>query len=68
MLFLKCFSTKEKRAEGPYRFSKTQVSKIFENEEFKIERIKETVYQGTLDSLPKALFVVLTNHKSITRQ
>jgi SAM-dependent methyltransferase len=68
MLFLKCFSTKEKRDEGPYRFSKKQLSKIFENEEFKIERIKETVYQGTLDPLPKALFVVLTNHKSITRQ
>ena len=68
MLFLKCFSTKEKRDDGPYRFSKKQLSKTFENEEFKIERIKETVYQGTLDPLPKALFVVLTNHKSITRQ
>ena len=53
MLFLKCFSTKEKRDEGPYRFSKKQLSKIFENEEFKIERIKETVYQGDLNRSAK---------------
>jgi hypothetical protein len=26
---------------------------------FKIEDIKETVYQGTLNPLPKALFVVM---------
>ena len=67
MLFLKCFSIKEKRDEGPYKFSMSQISQIFEKEAFKIERIKETVYQGTLDPLPKALFIVLTNHKSITR-
>jgi ubiquinone/menaquinone biosynthesis C-methylase UbiE len=64
MLFLKCFSIKEKRDEGPYRFSKLQISKIFQEEAFKIERIKNTVYQGTLDPLPNALFIVITNHKS----
>lgn len=53
MLFLKCFSTKEKRDDGPYRFSKKQLSKTFENEEFKIERIKETVYQGIFNALTK---------------
>ena len=65
ILFLKCFSADEKRDEGPYRFSKRQISQIFEKEAFKIKRIKETVYQGTLDPLPKALFILLTNHKSI---
>ena len=44
MLFLKCFSIEEKRDEGPYKFSKIQISQIFEKEAFKIERIKETVY------------------------
>jgi ubiquinone/menaquinone biosynthesis C-methylase UbiE len=31
-LFLKCFSINEKREEGPYRFSKRQISKIFEKD------------------------------------
>ena len=46
ILFLKCFSDKEPRQEGPYKFSQG-------------DSIKETVYQGTLDPLPKALFAVM---------
>jgi SAM-dependent methyltransferase len=62
-LFLKCFSINEKREEGPYRFSKRQISEIFEKESFKVIKIKDTVYQGTLDPLPAALFVVMKNSK-----
>jgi SAM-dependent methyltransferase len=58
ILFLKCFSDKEPRQEGPYKFSQEEISNLF-NKYFKIDSIKETVYQGTLDPFPKALFVVM---------
>jgi SAM-dependent methyltransferase len=59
LLFLKAFSAKEPNmGGGPYRFSIDQINSIFENR-FVIESFKETVYQGTLYILPKALFVVL---------
>ena len=61
LLFLKCFSEKEPaRDTGPYRFSHDMIRKIFENSGFKIQSIWETVYQGTLDPLPKALFIVIS--------
>ena len=60
ILFLKCFSDKEQGEEGPHRFSKDKLKEIFENENFNIENMKETVYQGTLNPLPKALFAVMT--------
>ncbi|HZD34700.1 MAG TPA: class I SAM-dependent methyltransferase [Nitrososphaeraceae archaeon] len=63
ILFLKCFSINEKREEGPYRFSKKQISEIFEKGFFKVIKIKDTVYQGTLDPLPVALFVVIKKSK-----
>ena len=59
LLFLKTFSTKEpSRGSGPYRFSIDEIDSIF-SDRFVRESFKETVYQGTLDILPKALFVVL---------
>jgi SAM-dependent methyltransferase len=59
LLFLKTFSAKEpSRGGGPYRFSIDEIDSIFSNR-FVRESFKETVYQGTLDILPKALFVVL---------
>jgi SAM-dependent methyltransferase len=59
LLFLKTFSAKEpSRGGGPYRFSIDEIDSIF-TERFVIGSFKETVYQGTLDILPKALFVVL---------
>jgi SAM-dependent methyltransferase len=61
LLFLKTFSTKESsRGGGPYRFSIDEIDSIFDDR-FVIDSFKETVYQGTLDILPKALFVVLRN-------
>jgi ubiquinone/menaquinone biosynthesis C-methylase UbiE len=58
ILFLKCFSTKEPRQEGPYKFSETEIRQLFRNS-FVIISVKDTVYQGTLDPLPRALFVVM---------
>ena len=57
-LFLKCFSTREPRQEGPYKFSETEIRQLFGNE-FVIISVKDTVYQGTLNPLPRALFVVM---------
>lgn len=58
ILFLKCFSIKEVEDMGPYRFSKQEIKDIF-NEDFVIESVKDTVYYGTLEPLPKALFAVM---------
>src|SRR5918911_2254830 len=58
ILFLKCFSDKEPRQEGPYKFSQGEIRGLF-SKYFWIDNIKETVYQGTLDPFPKALFAVM---------
>jgi hypothetical protein len=58
ILFLKCFTYKEPRKDGTYKFSQQEIKKIFEKE-FMIELVKDTVYRGTLNSLPKPLFVVM---------
>jgi len=57
-LFLKCFSIKEPMTEGPYKFSAEDISSLF-TQHFIISKIKETVYQGTLETWPRALFVVM---------
>jgi 2-polyprenyl-3-methyl-5-hydroxy-6-metoxy-1,4-benzoquinol methylase len=58
-LFLKCFSELEKSESGPYRFTHEQIQDIFSTH-FQVISIKETVYQGTLNPLPKALFCVIS--------
>jgi hypothetical protein len=58
ILFLKCFSIKEPRQERPYKFSEDEIRQLFGND-FVIISVKDTVYQGTLDPLPRALFVVM---------
>ena len=63
MFFLKCFSIKEVKLDyGPYRFSEQDIRNIF-GKDFVIEGIIDTVYQGTLDPLPKALFTVMSKKK-----
>jgi ubiquinone/menaquinone biosynthesis C-methylase UbiE len=62
ILFLKCFSTKEPRQEGPYKFSEKEIRQLFGNG-FVIISVKDTVYQGTLNPLPRALFVVMDKRK-----
>jgi hypothetical protein len=51
-------SDKEPRQEGPYKFLQEQIRDLF-SKYFRIDSLKETVYQGTLDPFPKALFVVM---------
>ncbi len=58
ILFLKCFSIDEPMKDGPYRFSHKDIHNIF-SKNFQINDIKKTVYQGTLDPLPKALLSVM---------
>jgi len=62
ILFLKCFSIKEKIEDGPYHFSKKQIKNCF-NKDFKVKSIKDSVFHSTLDKDPKALFVVLIKLK-----
>jgi cyclopropane fatty-acyl-phospholipid synthase-like methyltransferase len=57
-LFLKCFSRLQPGEEGPYRFTPEQIREIF-GSRLNVLSIKETVYQGTLDPLPRALFCTM---------
>ena len=47
-----------KEGEGPHKFSQQEILDIF-TKEFEVKEIKSTVYYGTLDPLPKALFAVI---------
>ncbi|AUX48036.1 uncharacterized protein SOCE26_095620 [Sorangium cellulosum] len=58
LFFLKCFSVLEPRDGGPYRFTPGDIREVF-GEYFEVLSVHETVYQGSLDPLPRALFVVL---------
>ena len=59
LFFLKCFSINEKKLDyGPHRFSQKDLKEIFKPY-FTVKGIKDTVYQGTLDPMPQALFVVM---------
>ncbi len=57
-LFLKCFSHWETRPEGPYRFTPNEIREIFSSR-FNVISIEDTVYHGTLEQFPRALFCVL---------
>jgi cyclopropane fatty-acyl-phospholipid synthase-like methyltransferase len=57
-LFLKCMSQLQTIELGAYRFTPEQIKNIFGGD-FKVISIEETVYQGILDPLPKALFSIL---------
>ncbi|MCP3678143.1 MAG: class I SAM-dependent methyltransferase, partial [Deltaproteobacteria bacterium] len=57
-LFLKCFSHRETMEEGPYRFTPEQIRDLF-SADFILCSIDETVFHGTLESYPKALFSTL---------
>lgn len=61
MLFLKCMSIEEKdlpEDKGPHKLSHSELKQVFSND-FEIHSIKDTVYHGTLNPLPKALFAVM---------
>lgn len=57
-LFLKCFSCRETKMKGgPYRFTRKALKEAF-GPAFRFVSIKDTVYQGTLEALPRAFFSV----------
>jgi cyclopropane fatty-acyl-phospholipid synthase-like methyltransferase len=56
--FLKCFSQLQPGTEGPNRFTPAQIQSIFSSR-LEVRSVGETVYQGTLDPLPRALFCVM---------
>ena len=61
MLFLKCMSVEEKNLPDdgmPYKFSKQDIE-IFFRSDFEIQKISDSVFKGTLDEFPRALFAIL---------
>jgi cyclopropane fatty-acyl-phospholipid synthase-like methyltransferase len=56
--FLKCFSHLQPGTQGPNRFTPEQIHAIF-GSRLRVHSVEQTVYQGTLDPLPQALFCVL---------
>ena len=56
--FLKCFSHLQPGTHGPNRFTPEEIQAIFRSQ-LVVHAITETVYQGTLDPLPRALFCVM---------
>ncbi|MCK4268125.1 MAG: class I SAM-dependent methyltransferase [Actinomycetia bacterium] len=57
-LLLKTFIAKEPEPEGPHRFAPEDIKKYF-SPALEIISIRETVFQGTLDPLPRALFAIM---------
>ena len=61
ILFLKCMSIDEKilpEDKGPHRLSPSDLKQVFSND-FEIQTIRNSVFQGKIDPLPKALFSVM---------
>ena len=56
--FLKCFSHLRPGTQGLHRFTPAQIRAIF-GSRLRVRSITETVYQGTLDPLPRALFCLI---------
>ena len=57
-LLLKCYSHLEFDVIGPYCFRPDEIEYCF-NSKFKVLSIKDTVYYGTLNPMPKALICLL---------
>lgn len=62
-LFLKCFSDKQPGTWGPHRISRQQLRTSFEPA-FEMLTITNTVFGGTLDENPKALFATMRRRES----
>jgi cyclopropane fatty-acyl-phospholipid synthase-like methyltransferase len=58
LLFLKTFSKQQPEGQGPHRFTPDELRATFATH-FELLSADETVYQGTLDPQPRALFSVL---------
>ncbi len=61
ILFLKCMSIEDKNLPDngiPHKLSKQEITDSF-NVDFDIQRIEDSVFRGSLEFYPKALFIVL---------
>ena len=61
ILFLKCMSVNEKNLpdnDMPHKLSKQELIDFF-NDDFDIQKIEDSIFHGTLEFEPKALFAVL---------
>lgn len=61
ILFLKCMSVEEKNLPDddiPHKLSKQEITNVFDDD-FDIQSIADTVFNGSLEMNPKALFTVL---------
>lgn len=61
MLFLKCMSADEKNLPDngmPHKFSRQNIESFF-GPDFDIQKISDSIFKGTLDESPNALFSVL---------
>jgi len=61
LLFLKCFSVDQPGTQGPQRLSREEIRSTF-RASFDVLSIEDTVYQGTIEPLPRALFCALRRH------
>lgn len=57
-LLLKCFCSLETREGGPHKFTAEEIREIF-SKNLQILSIDETVYYGSLESHPLALFCIM---------
>lgn len=57
-LLLKCMSRTQPGEQGPYRFTPEQIREIF-GSTLNVLSISDTVYQGTFEPAPHALFCVM---------
>jgi SAM-dependent methyltransferase len=58
LFFLKCFSDEQPGEQGPYRLSPNDIADSFRGA-FELLSIDRTIYQGTLEVPPRALFCTL---------
>jgi SAM-dependent methyltransferase len=58
MFFLKCFSDEQPGEVGPYKFTPGNIEALFQPT-FEVLSIERTVYHGTFEPAPRALFCSL---------
>ncbi|MCA9234648.1 MAG: methyltransferase domain-containing protein [Planctomycetales bacterium] len=61
-LLLKCFSRAQPGEQGPHRFTPEQIRELF-GKLLTVESVEETMFQGTLDPPPRALFCVMRSRQ-----
>lgn len=64
-LLLKCFADDQPGVHGPSRFSPDDIRHLF-GATFEVLEVTRTVYQGTLNPLPRALFCALRARETVS--